>query len=117
MRCDLYSPCTRIASAAPTAPATRLSLLERRLAEPFLEPDLAESRLAQRNQRAFAEFGAEIARVRISDHLAGVVACGEALADQVVEPELWRTGHFNGAVHGSAHGHFGDRFRDVLSGH
>jgi hypothetical protein len=62
-----------------------LSLLQHRLAEPLLEPDRAESRLAGRNQRALAEFGPEVPRVWVHDYLAQVVARGEALTDQLVK--------------------------------
>jgi hypothetical protein len=64
------------------------SLLKCRLPEPVLEADLAKSRVAGRNQRALAELGSEIPRVRVDDNLARVVACAEALADQVIETEL-----------------------------
>src|SRR5467141_3104511 len=86
--------------AGTTPAATLLSLLQRLLAEPLVEPDVAESRLAPRNQRAFSKFGPEVPCVRIGDNFAGVVVRGETLTDQFVETELLRTGHFNGAVHG-----------------
>jgi hypothetical protein len=70
---------------------TSLSLLEVGLAEPFLESDLAEPRLAGGNQRALAELGAEVPRVRVDDNLAGVVVRCEALTDQLIETELLRT--------------------------
>src|SRR5262249_24724531 len=60
----------------------RLALRERRLAEPLVEPDVAESRLAPGNQRAFTEFSSEIPRMRIGDNIARVVVRGEALTDQ-----------------------------------
>src|SRR5262245_38640162 len=94
-----------------------LALLERRLAEPLLEPDVAQPRLAGGNQRAFAEFCPEVSRVLVDDNLAGIVASGEALADQFVETELLRTGDVNGAVHWGAHGDPADRRGDVVSGH
>src|SRR5947207_9189969 len=95
--------------------ATMLSLLQRRLAEPLAEPDVAESRLAPRYQRPFTEFGPEVPRVRIGYNLAGVVVCGEALTDQFVETELLRTGHFDDAVDWGTYGDRADRLRDVLS--
>jgi hypothetical protein len=45
-----------------------LPLLEYGLVEPLLEADLAESRVVGRNQRALAEFGPEVPRVRVGDH-------------------------------------------------
>src|SRR5438270_11532599 len=97
------SPCPRksrprLSGATPVA--ILLSLLQRRLAEPLGEPDVAESRLAPGNQRPFTEFGPEVPRVRIGDNLAGVVVRGEALTDQFVETELLRTGDFDDAVDG-----------------
>jgi len=76
-----------------------LPLMEDRLAQPFLEADLAEPRVAGGNQRALAELGPEIPRVRVNDNLARVVARGKVLPDQVIEPELLGTGHFNRAIH------------------
>src|SRR6185503_14538902 len=64
------------------------------LIQPLLEADLAESRVAGRNQRALAEFGPEVPRVRVNDNLAGIVARTEALADQFIETELLGAGHF-----------------------
>ena len=87
------------------------------MAEPLAETDVAESRLAPRNQRPFTEFGPEVPRVRIGDNLAGVVVRGEALTDQFVETELLRTGHFDDAVDWGTHGDRADRLRDVLSRH
>jgi hypothetical protein len=47
--------------------------LEDGLIQPLLETDLAESRVAGRNQRALAEFGPEVPRVRVDDNLAGAL--------------------------------------------
>jgi hypothetical protein len=94
-----------------------LSLLEYGLAEPRLEADLAESRVAGRNQRALTEDGPEIPRVRVSDNLAGIVARAEALTYQFIETELLRTGDFDGAIHWRTHGDPGDRLGDVISRH
>src|SRR5439155_26022964 len=108
-------PWPRLSGATPVA--ILLSLLQRRLAEPLAEPDVAESRLAPRNQRPFTEFGPEVPRVRIGDNLAGVVVRGEALTDQFVETELLRTGQFYDAVEWGTHGDRADCLRDVLSCH
>ena len=69
------------------------------------------------NQRALAELGPEVARVRVDDNLARVVARAEALADQLIETELLRASHFNGAVQWRAHGDPPDRLGDVISRH
>src|SRR5262245_62391592 len=67
--------------------ATRLPLLERRLAEPLVEPDLTELRLAPGYERTFIELGSEVACMRIGHNFAGVLAGGEALTDQFVETD------------------------------
>ena len=46
--------------------------LEDGLIQPLLEADLAESRVVGRNQRALAEFGPEVSRMRVNDNLTGV---------------------------------------------
>ncbi len=78
--------------------------LEGGLIQPFLKVDLAESRVITWNQRTLAKFGPEISRVGVDDNGARVVTRAETLADQVVETELFRARHFNGAVYWRAHG-------------
>ena len=92
-------------------------MVEHRLAEPFLEADLAESRVVGRHQRTLAEFGSEIPRVRVNNNLAGVVTRAEALTDQLIETERLGTGHFNRAIQWRAHGDPADRLRNVISRH
>src|SRR5262245_939330 len=92
-------------------------MLDGRLVEPVLEPDVSESRVAGGYERTFAQFCFEVPRVRIDNNLAPNVACAKALAAQFVEAELLRTRHINGAVHWGAHGDHGNRLGDVVSGH
>jgi hypothetical protein len=87
------------------------------LIQPLLQADLAESRVAGRNQRALAEFCAEVPRVRVNDNFAGVVARAETLTDQFIETELLGTGHFNRAIEWRAHGDPADRLGYVISCH
>jgi len=88
-----------------TVPSPETTVLDRGLAvedgliPPLLEADLSESRVGGRNQRAFAEFGPEVPRVRISDDVARVVAREKVLTDQVIETQLYGTSHFNRAIH------------------
>src|SRR5215813_7178131 len=89
-------------------------LRQRRLSEPIVEPDFAESRAAGRNQRPLAEFRPEVPRVRVDDDLARVVGGGEASTDEFVESELLRTGHFNRAVHRRARGDAANRLDDIV---
>src|SRR5262245_34548705 len=80
-------------SAEGTRDSTSSSTLASRghryvLDQPVLQADLAESRLAGRNQRALAELGPEVPRVRVDDNFAEIVARAEAQADQFVKTEL-----------------------------
>src|SRR4029453_4237556 len=88
------------ARATTRAAAAVLWNLDRRLAEPVLEADLAESRLPGRDHPPLAGLGPEVPRVRVDHDLPGVVARTEALTDQLVEAELLRTGDVDGAVQG-----------------
>ena len=49
-------------------------LLDRGLVEPVLEPDLAELRPIERDERVLARHRAEVRRLRIGDHLTRIVA-------------------------------------------
>src|ERR1700741_620618 len=91
--------------------------MENGLIQPLLEADLAESCVIARNQRALAQFGAEVPRVRVDNHLAGVVARAEALTDQLIKAELLGTGHFNRAIQWRAHGDPANRLGDIVSRH
>src|SRR5213593_4419323 len=91
----------------------RSLLRQRELTEPLFEARLAKSRAIAGNQRALAEFGSEVPRVRVGDNLARVVARAEALSNQLIEAELLRTGHFDGAIQWRAHGDPPDRLGDV----
>src|SRR5262245_52819613 len=111
-------------SRAASKPVRSLVLRDRpqltrrsRLMQPLLEVDLAESRVADRNQRPLTELRPEVAGVRIGANLARVVVRGEILTDQFIEPELLWTGHFNRAVHRRAHRDLADGLRDVIRGH
>lgn len=75
---------------------------------------MAEDDIALGHQASFLQFRAEIAAVRVGDHLTGVVAGPQGLPDQLVEPEAVRAGHLEGAVGGRAHCGTGYRIGDVL---
>jgi hypothetical protein len=53
--------------------------------------------------------------VRVDDDLAGVVARGQALTDQLIETELLRPGHFHRAVQWIAHGNPPDRSAEAIT--
>jgi hypothetical protein len=84
------------------------------LPEPVFETNLTESRVIARNECALAQFGAEVARLRVRDNRARIVAGAEALSDQRIEAELFGTGNFNDAIHWRAHGNSPDRFGDIV---
>ena len=87
------------------------------LAEPLLETDLAEPRAGGWHERAFAEHGAEVARLRVGHHFAGVLTSLEPFSNELVEPKLLWTGDFDNVVDGLAGGDPADGLGDVVSGH
>src|SRR5690349_5790361 len=91
--------------------------MEDRLMQPVQEADVAESRVVGRNQRALAEFGPEVPRVRVDDNLTRVVARAETQANQLIESEPLRTGYFNRAVQWRARGDPRDGLGNVISCH
>src|SRR5215470_13605775 len=68
------------------------------LLEPICKTRLAELRTVPRNECAFAQLRAEVACVRVGDHLARIVACAEALSEEIIEAELFGSAYFNCAV-------------------
>lgn len=67
--------------------------------EPVRETCLAEPRVIGRNECAFANLYAVIARVWVSDNLARIIPCGKSLPDEFIETKLFRPPYFNGAIH------------------
>src|SRR4029078_331755 len=84
---------------------------------PLLQADLAEPRAVRRDQRALAEFGPEVSRVRVSDHFARIVTRADALSNQVIKTEPLWTSDFNDAVQGRTDGGPRDRLGDIISGY
>jgi hypothetical protein len=61
-------------------------------AQPDTESGLAEDRFVAGNQAALVRFGAEVARLRVSDDFTRIVPRRQALPDEFVETELFGTG-------------------------
>ena len=98
----------------------RLTILTRnRLSgatEPLVEPELAEFCFIAGDERAFIELGAEVACVRVGDHLTRIVARAKDPLDESVEIEGFGPADFNGAIQGSACRNLCDCTRDIVSG-
>src|SRR5262249_48850570 len=69
-----------------------------RLTKPVVEPDVAELRFVAREERAFVESGAEVARVSVDDHFAWVVARSKDALEESVEVERFGPADLNGAI-------------------
>src|SRR6478752_1339871 len=69
------------------------------LAEPGFKTRLAESRVVAGKERPLAHLYAVIARVRVSDNLARILAYRQISPDKFIEMKLFRPAYFNGAVH------------------
>src|SRR5258705_5153420 len=80
-------------------PQIRLWDLFRNVTEPVFEARLAESRVIGRNQGPLAHLDTEVARVRVRDDLAGILARSQVPSDEFIQTKLFRTPYFNGAVH------------------
>ena len=78
---------------------------------------IAASVRPRREQGPLPQLGAEVARVRIGDHLARVVARAEALPDQVVEAELLGTRDLDHAIHWRTEGDLCQGAGDIVRRH
>ena len=67
---------------------------------------LAEVSIIAWNERLLTQLGTEVARARISDDLARIVACVQAAADEFVETKPLWSGHFSGSIQWHTHGDF-----------
>src|ERR1700731_1142355 len=85
--------------------------------EPVRETRLAEPRVIARNECALAKLHAVVARVRVSDNLARIFVCGQALRDEFIETKLFRPPYFNGAIHRRARRDPAHRTGDIVSRH
>jgi len=87
------------------------------MSEPVRETRLVESRAIARKECALAQLHAVIARVRVSDNLARIVAWAQALSDELVKTELFGSGYFNSALHSRAHRDLSDLTGDIVGRH
>src|SRR5258708_3145194 len=85
--------------------------------DPVRETHLAESRAIAGKECALAKLHAVVARVRVSDNFALIVACAQALSDEFVKTELFGSSYFNRAVHRRAHRDLSDRTGDIVGRH
>src|SRR5215211_9474969 len=95
----------------------RIATLDPGLTEPVLEAGLGESGVVAGQECALVQFCAEVACVRIGDHLAWIAAFPEELSDEFVETGLLWPRHFNDAVDRRSYGDPANRTRDILSRH
>src|SRR5512132_384347 len=91
--------------------------LDRSPIDPILEASLSEDGVVAGEKGLLAQLCAEVACVRIGDHVTWIVACAEVSSDELVETEpLWPR-HLEDAVHRGSHRDPADRTRDILSRH
>lgn len=78
---------------------SRLRGLFCRLLEPVFEARLAESRVVVRNQRPLAHLDTVVARVRVRDYLAWILARSQVPSGEFIQTKLFGPPDFNGAIH------------------
>ena len=61
-----------------------------RRAEPVFEMRLSESRVTAGNERGLAHLNAVVARLRVGNYLARILACGETSPNQLIQTKLFR---------------------------
>jgi hypothetical protein len=70
-----------------------------RSVQPVLEARPAESRVIVRDQRSLAHRDPEVARVRVGDYLAWILARSQVPSDEFVQTKLFGTPYFDSAIH------------------
>ena len=68
------------------------------VSEPVLEAGPAETCVVAGEEGPLAWRDAEVPSVRVGDDLAGIVLCRQHATDELVEPELVRSGDLDDAV-------------------
>src|SRR5258705_23079 len=108
---ETTSGCTYVAMVMPAASrgGARTGVAAR-----LVEARLGGARAGAGKQRALAGDDAEVARLRVGDDLAGVVARLQHATDQLVEAELLGPGYLPHAVHRRAGGDAADAARHVF---
>ena len=84
------------------------------LAQPVIEPGLAQDRAAARNECALSQHGAEVARLRVSDYLARVIPCTQGSSDEGVQLGLFGSGNLYDAVGWRTHRDLTRGLRDII---
>ena len=85
-----------------------------RRAEPVLEADLTDGRVAGGDQGHVAQCRAKVSGILISDDFTRIVAGAKTLPDELVETKPLRPSHLNHAVQRRANCNFRDGFGYVL---
>ena len=70
------------------------------LAKPRFETRRSESRVTAGNEGGFAHLNAVVARLRVGNNLARILACGKSSPDQFIQTKLFRAPQFNGSIQG-----------------
>src|SRR5262245_64034951 len=78
-----------------------------RTAEPFVETDAAEARVAQRHERALLDAAAPVAGLGVTHDLPRVAECLQIAGDDVAEGCAFRAGDLDDAVSRRREGHLG----------
>src|SRR6516165_8963604 len=86
----------------------------RRAAEPFVETDMAEARLAQRHQRTLLDPAAEVSGLRVAHDLAWIADRLQIAGDDFVERRLFGAGDLDDAVARRGERHLGDDRSNVV---
>src|SRR6516225_717197 len=86
----------------------------RRAAEPFVETDMAEARLAQRHERALLDPAAEVSGLGVPHDLTWVADGLEIAGDEFVERRSFRAGNFDDSVSRRGERHLGDNRSNVV---
>src|SRR5205823_9241867 len=68
------------------------------LAEPRFQTRVSESRVTAGNEGGLAHLNAVVARLRVGEYLARILACGKSSPDQFIQTKLFRAPYFNGAI-------------------
>ena len=86
------------------------------MADPVVELDVAEPRLAQRHELALLDPAAEVARFGVAHDLARVAHRLQVTGDEFVERRAFRAGDLDGAVARWRERHIGNIGRHVIRG-
>src|SRR6476660_336794 len=88
--------------------------LDRSPIDPLLESRLSEDGVVAGQKGSLAQLRAEVARLRIGDHITWIVACAEVSSDELVQTEpLWAR-YLDDTVQRRSDSDLADRARDII---